>query len=60
MDKSVPRVSVWHHSAEPRDAKTMTLGTDLPIRTSHSCQILIFFKEILAGDINSLNLFVCT
>ena len=28
--------------AEPRDAKTMTLGTDLPICTSHSCQILIF------------------
>ena len=41
MDKSVPRVTVWHHSAEPRDAKTMTLGTDLFIRTSHSCQILI-------------------
>ena len=43
MEKSVPRVTVWHHSAEPRDAKTMTLGTDLPIRTSHSlsCQILI-------------------
>ena len=28
MDKSVPRVTVWHHSAEPRDAKIMTLGTD--------------------------------
>ena len=36
MDKSVPRVTVWHHSAEPRDAKTMTLGTDLPIRTPGS------------------------
>ena len=34
MGKSVPRVTVWHHEAEPRDAKTMTLGTDLPIRTS--------------------------
>ena len=42
MDKSVPRVTVWHHSAKRRDAKTMTLGTDLPIRTSNSCQILIF------------------
>ena len=21
MDKSVPRVTVWHHSTEPRDAK---------------------------------------
>ena len=21
MDKSVPRFTVWHHSAEPRDAK---------------------------------------
>ena len=31
----------WHHEAEPRDAKTATLGTDLSIRTSHSCQILI-------------------
>ena len=41
MDKSDPRVIVWHHSAEPRDAKTMTLGTDLSITTSHSCQILI-------------------
>ena len=28
MGKSVPRVTVWHHSTEPRDAKTMTLGTD--------------------------------
>ena len=41
MDKSVPRVTVWYHSAEPRDAKTMTLGTNLHIRTLHSCQILI-------------------
>ena len=41
MDKSVPRVTVWHHSAEPRDAKTMTLGTDLSTCPSHSCQILI-------------------
>ena len=31
----IPRVTVWHHSAEPRDAKTITLGTDLHIRTSH-------------------------
>ena len=22
MDKSVPRVTVWHHSAEPRDTKS--------------------------------------
>ena len=42
MDKSVPRVTVWHHSAEPRYDKTITLGTDLSINTSHSCQILIF------------------
>ena len=41
MDKSVPQVTVWHHSAEPLDAKTMTLGGDLPNCTSHSCQILI-------------------
>ena len=27
--------------AEPRDAKTVTLGSDLSVRTSHSCQILI-------------------
>ena len=43
MDKSVPQGTVWHHSAKPRDAKTVTLGTDLSIRTSHSCQILILF-----------------
>ena len=41
MDKSVSRVTVLHHSAEPRIAKAMTIGTDLSIRTSHSCQILI-------------------
>ena len=41
MEKSVPPVTVWHHLAEPGDTKTMTLGTDLSIRTSHSCQILI-------------------
>ena len=42
MDKSVPPVTVWHHLAEPRDAKTVTLGTALSVCTSHSCQILIF------------------
>ena len=47
MDNSVPRVTVWHHSVEPRDAKTVTLGTDLPIRTSHSCQLLIMFLVII-------------
>ena len=36
MNKSVPRVTVWYHSAEPCDAKTVTLWTDLSIRTSHS------------------------
>ena len=50
MDKSVPQVTVWHHSAEPLDAKTMTLGTDLSIRTSHSCQILIFLFLLLNID----------
>ena len=44
MDKSVPRVTVWHHLAEPRDSKTMPLGTDLPICASHSCQILIVYS----------------
>ena len=29
-------------SCRARDAKTVILGTDLSIRTSHSCQILIF------------------
>ena len=43
MDKSVPRVTVWHHSAEPCDAKTMTIGTDLSILTSHSSLILILY-----------------
>ena len=46
MEKSVPRVTVWHHSTESRDAKTMTLGTDLPVRTTHSCQILIFCSAV--------------
>ena len=31
--------------SEPRDAKTVTLGTDLSVRTSHSCQILIVFDD---------------
>ena len=30
-------------SAEPRDAKTVTLGKDLSVPTSHSCQILIVY-----------------
>ena len=46
MDKSVPRVTVWHHSAEPRDVK-VTLGTDLSIRTSHPCH----FLKVLAGHL---------
>ena len=33
VEKSVPRVTVWHHSAEPRDAKIVTRGTDLLIST---------------------------
>ena len=45
-DKYVPRVTVWDHSAEPRDAKTVTLGTDLSVRTSHSSQILIFSVHV--------------
>ena len=44
MDKSVPRVTVWHHSAEPRDAKTITLGTDLPIRTLMSDSYILLKK----------------
>ena len=49
MDTSVTQVTVWHHSAEPRDAKTMTHWTDLSIRTSHSCQILIFWFKAQFG-----------
>ena len=45
-DNSVPRLTVWHHSAEPRDAKTVTLGIDLSVRTSHSSQILIVITEV--------------
>ena len=54
MDTSVPRVTVWHHSAEPRDAKTMTFGTDLSIRTSHLCQIHIFLHTFLCQRLNQL------
>ena len=45
MDKSVPWVTVWHLSAEPRNAKIMTLGIYLSIRTSHLCQILILCPD---------------
>ena len=41
MDISVSCVNVWHHSVKPRDGKTMTLGTDMFICISYSCQILI-------------------
>ena len=37
MDKSVPRITVWHHVIP----KTLALGTDLFIRTPHLRQILI-------------------
>ena len=43
---SKPRVSVWHHSIEPCNAKTVTFGTALFVRTSYSCQILIFFYVV--------------
>ena len=49
MAEFVPRVTVWHHSAETLDAKTATLGTDLSIRTSHSCQILILSPKYLGS-----------
>ena len=43
MDKSVTRVTVWHHSAEPRDAKTITSWDRCPQSyLTLMCQILIF------------------
>ena len=43
-------LSLWslvlYHSAEPRDAKPVTFETDLSVRTSHSCQILIFCQML--------------
>ena len=42
MDKSVLE-SLFGITRQPHDAKTMTLGTDLSIHTSHSRQILIIF-----------------
>ena len=33
-DKSVPLVTVWYHSTEPRDAKAVTFGTDLSVLMS--------------------------
>ena len=41
IDKFVPPVTVWHHSASLGDAK-VTLRTDLSINPQHSCAILIF------------------
>ena len=41
IEKSVPRVTVWHHEALPSDAKQWSRGTEFFIRTEHSC--LIFF-----------------
>ena len=46
MDKSFPRVTVWHHEA----------GTDLPIRTSHKCQILILHPDIANSEISLGNI----
>ena len=41
---------------EPSDAKTVTLGTDLSVRISHSCQILIFFMlECKEGEVGQLH-----
>ena len=36
--------------------KTLTLGTDLSVRTSHSCQILIFFDEMALSIKGKLNM----
>ena len=47
MDKSVPRVTVWHHLAEPRDAKQWPLEQICPsvphthVRFLYSCEALI-------------------
>ena len=49
---SLGSVTVWHHLAEPHDAITMTLGTGLPIRTSHSCQILIVWYMYLCSRVD--------
>ena len=47
MDKSVTRVTVLHHSAEPRDAKTMTLGTDLYLTLMSDSYILLKKFQII-------------
>ena len=39
---------------EPRDAKTVTLGIDLSVRTLHSCQILILYIFLMFGLNDSL------
>ena len=34
-------ITVWHHSAQPRDAKTVTLEMTISVRTSQPWKILI-------------------
>ena len=55
IDNSVARATVCHHSAEPRDTKTVTLWTDLSNRTSHSCQILIFLHAFECQYLNKFS-----
>ena len=42
MYKSVPRVTVWHHSAEPRDAKQWPLG-QICLSVSHTHVRFLYF-----------------
>ena len=41
MDKSVPGVTVWHHSTEPRDAKPMILWMYLTLMSDSYILILL-------------------
>ena len=54
MDKSVHRVTVWHHSAEPRDAKQCPLGQICPSVPYTHVRFLYYHLHIVEGVLNGL------
>ena len=47
IEKSVPRITDWHHEARPIDDKRCSRGTDFLFASSHEFYTRFFFLPLL-------------
>ena len=57
IDKSVPRVTVWHHSAEPRDAKQWPSGQNC-LSYSQTHDRFLYYKNIQCKMKNTFTMLI--